>query len=762
MKPLIRGLVDRKQIPPAANLQGAVIEVRWSALEPLAAGLVPNNHIDTAIAAAGCTTPLRIRVLAGMFAPDWVKQASGIVNVTNPFDGKTGTVGQFWTDPFRQAYDNLQTELAAKYDSLPNLDEVVVSRCSMFYPEPFLRGTSIASNVKNLRLAGYTLAADQQCQLQEIDSTVSAWTTARVGVSFNPYQVINSDGTTGVDESFTEQVMGYCRYTAGQRCVLENDSIRDPISGLPALYGQMYAVMSGAAGPVHLTLNGLDTHVQMGAPIAFQTAVAARIGDFWGTLVWARQHHAASVELPVDGYPLAGGAGAPAWQTLAEVAQWFQEDPALAAMPAAAVEGSSTRGLGLANLTLDETAAVDTMAGYGDVGSVPFDTVSAEVDWPDGAVEPALVAIGQSPPAVTAMCSQQPCNAVVQSGGHQPLDEASAAAAVHIALTGGGVTYLPADGISLNAAPAISVADQPLTGDPVAFSAVSGATYSGPIGSFQDSNVLASALDGNGTTPEFSFSIDWGDRTALDTSTGTFTIGACGTTCPVQLNGIHTYANSGTYAVSMVVADGPQRALTFTSTANVASNGCTSASLSPTTANLPPGRSVSFTAGSTGCTAHYKFWLGSPNGTWAMLRDWGGPTFTWNVNPAAKGHYKVHVWANSVNASTAKPESWAESTVNLVVCASASLTPPGVTKAAGQTVSFVATSTGCVTPKYEYWIGYSNGTWQLLRGWGSGPFDWVTKAGASGTYTIHIWANNTGDSTAKPEAYGSSMVTLTP
>ena len=88
-------------------------------------------------------------------------------------------------------------------------------------------------------------------------------------------------------------MMAYCRYELGSRCVLENDSIRDPISGLNSNYAQMYAAMTGASGPIDLTIiKGLNVDVPLGAPLAFQTAVASKIGDFWGTLEWARENHA--------------------------------------------------------------------------------------------------------------------------------------------------------------------------------------------------------------------------------------------------------------------------------------------------------------------------------------------------------------------------------------------------------------------------------------------------------------------------------------
>jgi hypothetical protein len=544
VKPLIRGLVDRTQTRPAANLQGAAIEVKWSDLEPSGPGLVAGNPIDAAIAATGCGTPLRLRVFAGIDAPEWVKQASGgDISVTNPFGGGTGTVGHFWAAAFKQAYDNLQSELAASYDSVPNLDEVVVSRCSLFYPEPFLLGTSIRSNVTNLLAAGYTEAADQQCQLEEIDSSVSRWTTARVGVSFNPYQVINPNGTVGVDESFTEQVMGYCRYVAGPRCVLENDSIRDPISGLPPEYSQMYNAMSGASGPIHVTVGGLNTDVTLGAPLAFQTAVEGRIGDFWGTLVWARQRHAASVELPLDGsYPTSGGSGAPAWQTIAEVAAWFQEDPVMTATPLTAQEGKVTTGVPVASLSLDELAALDTVAGYGDVGAVPFDTVSASVGWPDGSSEAAMLTTGLGGAAASVTCPQQrSCGVTIESGGHAFAEEAPAAAAVVQTSLDAGLTYVPADGVALVVGSMVWVSDAPLS---LVRLKVNKTLIAGKVWlklAFADADPGALASD-------YTAGVNWGDGT-----TTALTVAAA--TSGFSASATHIYAKAGTYAIQVLVAD---------------------------------------------------------------------------------------------------------------------------------------------------------------------------------------------------------------
>ncbi len=74
-------------------------------------------------------------------------------------------------------------------------------------------------------------------------------------------------------------MMQYCRQVLGTACVLENNSLRDPAPG--AAYLSMYQAM-----------------VELGAPIAFQTATADRIGSLSQTLAYAVSLGASSVELP--------------------------------------------------------------------------------------------------------------------------------------------------------------------------------------------------------------------------------------------------------------------------------------------------------------------------------------------------------------------------------------------------------------------------------------------------------------------------------
>ena len=542
VKPLIRGLVDRGASPPAAGLDASSVNVPWSALEPTKAGLVPDSPIDQAIAAGGCT-PLRIRVLAGVNTPAWVLAQTGSVAVTDPYSDTPGIAGLFWTDEYETLYDNLESELAAKYDGDADIAEFVVSRCALFYPEPFILGTSIPSNDTALLAAGYSTADDQACQQEEIDTAGKDWLHTRIGVSFNPYQVPNPTGPPSVDEAYTEQMMAYCRYELGSRCVLENDFIRDPISSFPAAtYGQMYSAMTGASGPILLTLDNINVDVTLGAPIAFQTAVDANVGDFWGTLEWARENHASSVELPVDGtYPTTGAPGT--WQTLAEVAQWFADVSTITADPVAAVQGTSTAGVPVAQVTLDELAAVDTMTGYGDVGSVPFDSVSAVITWPTGASQPGLVAIGAGPPAASATCSDERwCDVVVYSGGYTfPEEPGSGLASVAVAVAAGETVYTPADGADINASVPVTVTAAPLTIESLSVIAARTAPTATLSALFEDADPLGVAAD-------YTARITWGDGSSTS-------VGATPSGSGFAVDATHRYKRAGKELVTLTITD---------------------------------------------------------------------------------------------------------------------------------------------------------------------------------------------------------------
>jgi hypothetical protein len=91
------------------------------------------------------------------------------------------------------------------------------------------------------------------------------------------------------------------------------------------------------------------------------------------------------------------------------------------------------------------------------------------------------------------------------------------------------------------------------------------------------------------------------------------------------------------------------------------------------------------------------------------------------------------------------------------VCTSATASAgPASPSTAGTLVTVTGSATGCANPQYEFWLMYPNGTWHMLQGFGSATWSWDTSKFAPGTYTIHVWANNSGDAQTAYEAFGSA------
>ena len=199
---------------------------------------------------------------------------------------------------------------------------------------------------------------------------------------------------------------------------------------------------------------------------------------------------------------------------------------------------------------------------------------------------------------------------------------------------------------------------------------------------------------------------------------------------------------------------------------SVTLTGCTSAGLSPSSTSVAAGSTVHFTASASGCASpQYEYWVQYTDAVWHMLRGFStDPTWDWNTAGLVQGVYNVHVWANNAGDATSSPEAWAGSSVTLTVsgCTSATLSPSSATVSVGSTVHFIASSSGCANPQYEYWVQYTDASWHMLRAFSTDPtWDWNTAGLAVGAYNIHVWANNVGDQTSSAEAWAGSTVTLT-
>ncbi|HKW59022.1 MAG TPA: hypothetical protein VJR46_04630 [Candidatus Dormibacteraeota bacterium] len=190
---------------------------------------------------------------------------------------------------------------------------------------------------------------------------------------------------------------------------------------------------------------------------------------------------------------------------------------------------------------------------------------------------------------------------------------------------------------------------------------------------------------------------------------------------------------------------------------------CASASISPGTPIQAAGTAVGLSAASAGCPyPRYAYWVQMLDGKWYLRRPFSSdPSWSWDTTGLYPGTYRIHVWANQAGDSTASWEAWGGATVTLSGCSSATIAPSSLSQETGSTVNLGASSAGCPSPAYEYWVQYPNGSWYLERGFSSvWSWAWETTGLAPGTYTVHVWANQQGAGTASWEAWGGATVTL--
>jgi hypothetical protein len=263
-------------------ISGIVVNDTWSHLQPQTAGeKINTSAIDAAIATVarynqfpGHSLGVRLRIWAGINAPDWAKSIGGEpvaiceqnavpksesaprdipLQEATPTPCPTvavRTVGRFWSDAYDAPWRRLQARLAKKYDANPMIDEVSLSSCSSLTSEPFVQPEDAFSE-RNLQLAGYNDARYQHCLATAIVRDYAPyWRQTLVDYSFNPFREIDSK-PPGTDLKFTEATIDGCRAAIGKRCVLLNETMgkftpppSPHPSSTPSLASEYYAMWS--------------------------------------------------------------------------------------------------------------------------------------------------------------------------------------------------------------------------------------------------------------------------------------------------------------------------------------------------------------------------------------------------------------------------------------------------------------------------------------------------------------------------------------
>jgi spore germination protein YaaH len=122
----------------------------------------------------------------------------------------------------------------------------------------------------------------------------------------------------------------------------------------------------------------------------------------------------------------------------------------------------------------------------------------------------------------------------------------------------------------------------------------------------------------------------------------------------------------------------------------------------------------------------------------------------------------VGIW--NLNYGGGAPELWNDLAGHFARCTNATLgASPVSQQASGGQVVLTATSSGCATPLYEFWVlPPGSSTWQVAQGWWPSPtFNWDTTGKPTGAYRFGVWARD-ANSGATYDSFVGITYSVTP
>jgi hypothetical protein len=123
----------------------------------------------------------------------------------------------------------------------------------------------------------------------------------------------------------------------------------------------------------------------------------------------------------------------------------------------------------------------------------------------------------------------------------------------------------------------------------------------------------------------------------------------------------------------------------------------------------------------------------------------------WNTTGLTAGTYQTGVWALAPGSSNSY-DAYGYDTFVLGTgsCISAGLSPNlAPPRAPGTAITFTASSNGCTSPLYEFWLLPPGGKWTVQQGGFNSTTTWNWNgAGVPGTYQVGVWVKAAGSPNA--------------
>ncbi len=171
--------------------------------------------------------------------------------------------------------------------------------------------------------------------------------------------------------------------------------------------------------------------------------------------------------------------------------------------------------------------------------------------------------------------------------------------------------------------------------------------------------------------------------------------------------------------------------------------GCSGVGLGTSPASpQTPGSSVLLTATATCAgTPTYRFWVQNLSGAWSIKQDYSTTaTFSWSTAGLPTGIYGLEVDVRGLGSTDAY-QKVSNLTYDLGVtpCTSPALgASPASPGATGSGVIFTASTSGCPSPRYRFWVEAPGGPWKIIQDYGAAAtFAW-TGTGGAGSYAVEV------------------------
>jgi len=278
------------------QMGGIVVQLYWKDIQPEEDGPVKkNNDLDAAInwvrdfkTKYGVNLGIKIRLYCGVYSPDWLFKKVGFVNL----EQRQEKIPKFWTGEYIKAFAGVQAKLAAMYDDVPEVREVVDGATGSTTAEAFIRpfAERRTDAVQAFLRSGYTTEADEKAIRASFDA-MKAWKKTLVSVCFSNFKKLNSDGTVDEDIDHTIDFVNEFINEFGKQAVVGNNGLR-PATGHHGQHwqegGDMYALANYFK----------KLHESKDAKIYFQTAKDERIGNLQQAIEDGISYGASYIELP--------------------------------------------------------------------------------------------------------------------------------------------------------------------------------------------------------------------------------------------------------------------------------------------------------------------------------------------------------------------------------------------------------------------------------------------------------------------------------